>query len=60
MTTDVDYLLALAEEAQMQREALYRERTREAKMARRAKLCDRLRAEIRRLMFEQFSWQRVA
>lgn len=57
MNADVEYLLALAEEADQERAALHRTRLRMARIERHAETCARLRAEIHRLMFLPFSWQ---
>lgn len=57
MTTDLDYLLALAEEEHIRRAALHRTRLRMARMERIAEIRAGLIAEIHRLMWAPFSWQ---
>lgn len=45
-TSDIEYLLALAEEEHQRREALHQTRLRMARMERHAEICAWLRAEI--------------
>lgn len=57
MTADLEYLLALAEEEHIRREAVHRTRLRMSRMERIAEIRASLLAEIRRLMWAPFSWQ---
>lgn len=54
---DVEYLLALAEEEHIRREALHRSSTRMARIEHRAEICAHLRTQILWLMYAPFSWQ---
>lgn len=54
---DLDYLLALAEEAHIHRDLLHVERIRQRRRECHASLCERLRLEIERLIRTPFSWE---